>query len=162
MESDSSRQSGDGRVTWVVICTSASGKSFPEYVEGTRLVSDSAVGALKIMDGDRIVREYSAGAWTNFCEWVSAYSEFFSANVFRLPRTDSSVPTQRTMADSTRALVESQRNLAAAPAALAAAVGKGTAEALSAMRDSLTRTQETSEADGAVRPPTRLPGPRHA
>lgn len=75
--------SGTAKTTWVVLCTPAAGKPFPEYVEGTKLVRDAIAGMITIFDGDHVVRRYTAGAWSNFAEWVSFTTDFFSRDVIR-------------------------------------------------------------------------------
>ena len=82
---------GAPKSTWVVLCPDADGTPRSEYVEGTELVNDQAAGVLRILDGGRVVREYTAGAWSTFCEWVNeslnemyedgSWAEAFTATV---------------------------------------------------------------------------------
>lgn len=132
------------RSTWVVLCPSADGRPRSEYVEGTEVETDDDAGVLRILDGGRVVREYTAGAWSTFCEWVNAYSDFLHGTVIRLAA-----------ADDDRAPTDAER-------LLAGAMRMDTQAALGMLGHSLSRGHLTSGSDGVVRTPTRLPGPRHA
>lgn len=135
------------KTTWVVLCKDAAGRSVSEYVEGTELVSDSVQGRLQIRDGGRVVREYSAGAWMNFCEWVSSYSDFINATVIRLPITERVAAAQRSAADTTQRVI-------------ASAMERNTQAAISLLKSTLPRSRTTPQMDGAVPAPPRLPDPR--
>lgn len=132
------------KCTWVVLCPGADGRPRSEYVEGTDLVTDDAAGALLILDGGRVVREYTAGAWSTFCEWVNAYSDFLHGTVIRL----AAVPEPRPATEAERVL--------------AGVMAMDTEAALGMLSHSLSRGRMSSGSDGAVRTPARLPGPRHA
>jgi hypothetical protein len=134
--------------TWVVLRTPTAGKPFPEYVEGTQLVTDTIAGVITVLDGAAVVRRYTAGSWANFAEWVT-YTSFFGSNVIRL----------RSGEDPESAAPNAVRQ---AQGAMAGAIAMDISDAVAMMTSPFTRTRKTSEADGAVRTPTRLPGHRHA
>lgn len=136
----------DGKSTWVVLCPGADGRPRSEYVVGTEVQADRTAGALRILDGGQVVREYSAGAWSNFCEWVSAYTDSFAASAFRL--MEHSRPDERPPTEAERLL--------------AGAMRMDTGAALTMLGAARARPERTSDTDGVVRAPTRLPGPRHA
>ena len=93
------------RSTWVVLCPGADGRPRSEYVEGTEVVADSDAGVLRILDGGHVVREYAAGAWSTFCEWVSAHTDYFASAAIRL----GSVPEPRQPSDAERLLAGAMR-----------------------------------------------------
>ncbi len=134
---------GGSRSTWVVLCPGDDGRPRSEYVEGTEVVADRAGGVLRILDGGQVVREYAVGAWSNFCEWVSAHTDYFASSAIRL----TSVAEPPEPSDAERLL--------------AAAMRMDTASALT-MWDAARAHGKTSEPDGVVRAPARLPGSRHA
>ena len=72
----------DGRSTWVVLCPGAQGPR-SEYVDGTEVVADRTAGVLRVLDGGQVVREYAAGAWSTFCEWVGGSTDYFANSSVR-------------------------------------------------------------------------------
>lgn len=134
------------KMTWAVLCSGTSGASHSEYVEGTDLDQDPTTGALRIYDGGRLVREYVAGGWSNFCEWVCSYNDFFGGTVVRLSPSDDAVDLNR--ADAQRAL--------------ATAMAMDTTSAMALLSGALPRHRRSSNSPGAVRAPARRPGPLQA
>lgn len=95
----------DGRSTWVVLCPGDDGRPRSEYVEGTDCVADRTAGVLRVLDGGQVVREYAAGAWSTFCEWVTASTDYFTNSAVRF----GSLPEQRGPSDAERLLVGAMR-----------------------------------------------------
>lgn len=84
-EPSARRGTSDGeRSTWVVLCPGDDGRPRSEYVQGTEIVTDRPAGVLRVLDGGQVVREYAAGAWSTFCEWVSASTDYFAGSAIRL------------------------------------------------------------------------------
>ena len=75
----------DNGTTWIVVCTGPSGVPACEYVEGEQLVHDTSTGVLEIVAGNAVVREYAAGTWSNYTEWVSTDSWFGGLSTPRNP-----------------------------------------------------------------------------
>jgi hypothetical protein len=93
------------RSVWVVLCPGADGRPGAEYVEGTEAVADRAAQVLRILDGGRVVREYLAGHWSNFSEWVSSPTDYFAASAVRL----GSLPGPRRPTDAENLLAGAMR-----------------------------------------------------
>lgn len=126
----------------MVLCRGDDGRSRSECVEGTEVTTDRAAGVLRILDRGQVVREYAAGSWSNFCEWVGAHTDYFASAAIRLDFPEPGRPS------------DAQR-------LLAVAMTMNTESALT-MMNAARAAGGTSEPDGAVRAPARLPGPRHA
>jgi hypothetical protein len=61
----------DNGTTWIVVCAGPSGVPVCEYVEGEQLVHDNSTGALEVVAGSSVVRQFPAGTWSNYAEWIS-------------------------------------------------------------------------------------------
>ncbi|WP_111768197.1 hypothetical protein [Nakamurella deserti] len=97
--------SADGRSTWVVLCPGDDGRPRSEYIRGTDCVADRTAGVLRVVDGHQVVREYAAGAWSNFCEWVTASTDYFASSAVRLatsPEQPGASDTERLLAGAMR------------------------------------------------------------
>ncbi|MEO5834749.1 MAG: hypothetical protein ABIR83_15435 [Nakamurella sp.] len=134
-----------------MLCPTADGTPRSEYVEGTDLVTDDAAGVLRILDGDHVVREYTAGAWSTFCEWVNAYSDFLHGSVIRLPTSDPALPSPA-----------GRRSGTDAECVPTGAMRIDAGAALGMLSGTFRGALMPSRSDGVGRGPTRWPGPRHA
>ncbi len=88
-----------GRSTGVVLCPGADGPR-SEFVDGTEVVADRSAGVLRVLDGGQIVREYAAGAWSTFCEWVGSSTDYFANTAVRW----GAPPAPRPASDAERLL----------------------------------------------------------